>query len=129
MMELTDGQSTDKILSGVFEAKYAYYRRCCQLRTNGEQCKGPAMKGENVCYSHYNQAELARFHDRQRRNLLGALLVASGSTVEARRALHRVSVALMAGHIDEKTAGRLLVEIEKMISAADRGRPTPRDRG
>ena len=116
MLELTDERNMQARPALESADRYAYYQRCCQLRNNGEQCKGPAMKGESVCYIHFNQAELARFHDRQRRNLLGALLVASGSTVEARRALHRVSMALVAGQIDEKTAGRLIVDIQNLMS-------------
>ncbi|HLW53000.1 MAG TPA: hypothetical protein VKW06_09155 [Candidatus Angelobacter sp.] len=104
------------------EAKYAYYRRCSQLRKNGEQCKGPAMKGEPVCYSHFNQAELKRFQEQQRRNFLGAACARAGAgdRTEAGRALQRISLALFQGHIDEKTAGRLIVEVQNIMIAARR---------
>ncbi|HLW53012.1 MAG TPA: hypothetical protein VKW06_09215 [Candidatus Angelobacter sp.] len=108
--------------------KYLYYRRCSQLRKNGEQCKGPAMKGETVCYSHFNQAELARFRNRQRQNLLGALAnqAGAGCGPEVNRALQRINSAVFLGHIDVKTAGKLILEVQKIVMEARRREQAPR---
>jgi len=97
------------------EPKYAYYRRCSRVRKNGERCKGPAMKGEVLCYSHFNEAELAQFRDRQRRELLGNVLAQPINRLEVNRALERINWALMQGRIDPKTAGSLLVEIRDSL--------------
>lgn len=101
------------------EEKYLYYRRCTQLRKNGEQCKGPAMKGETVCYSHFNQAELARFRDRQRQDFLGGLLASAGigTRTEVGRTLQKINSALFQGHIDAKTAGKLILQVQKIMMA------------
>jgi hypothetical protein len=110
-----------KSLVPVLQDWYAYYRRCSQLRRDGQQCKGPAMKGETVCYSHFNQAELQRFRERQRLEILGALGRLAGTRNEAGRALNNVIAAFSAGRIDAKTAGKMLREIQIVISAAKRG--------
>jgi hypothetical protein len=102
----------------VLEERYAYYRRCTQLRRNGQQCKGPAMKGETVCYSHFNQAELARFRERERNNILGALGRLAGTRNEAGRALNNVIAAFTAGRIDAKTAAKMMREIRVVVSAS-----------
>lgn len=104
--------------------RHLYYRRCAQLRKNGEQCMGPAMKGETVCYSHFNQAELARFRQQERQKFLGALLATAGPGFgpEVNRALQQISQALYRGHIDLKTAGKLMLEVQKIMKEAKRRR-------
>ena len=52
------------------ELRYAYYRRCRHFRRNGEQCKAPAMKGEQICHSHAGQLDAERRRQQQRRELL-----------------------------------------------------------
>src|SRR5215470_35358 len=115
MPELTEDQAGDEGQEQDLEPKYAYYRRCSRVRKNGERCKGPAMKGETLCYGHFNEAELARIRERQRRELLGPALAQPGNALEVNRALERIGAALMQGYIDPKTAGNLIVEIRDRL--------------
>lgn len=98
------------------EDRYFYYRRCCQLRRNGQRCKAPAMKGESVCHNHFTQEEHRRFREQQRRSLLGELANRFGTPRDVARALSKISSELIAGHIDEKTAGRMFWEVQNIIS-------------
>src|SRR5262245_30425199 len=60
MIEGARNLENHKTPSRVPEARYAYYRRCQQFRRNGEQCKAPAMKGEDICHRHAEQADTER---------------------------------------------------------------------
>jgi hypothetical protein len=108
------------------EARYAYYRRCQLFRRNGEQCKAPAEKGAQICHAHAGQQATAFRRDLERR------IVLAEAVAEMRRrgkpecemadlftdfrgiqiTLAVVSRALIAGRIDCKTAGRLLVGLQ-----------------
>jgi hypothetical protein len=108
------------------EARYSYYRRCQLFRRNGEQCKAPAEKGEAICHAHATQHAMAFRRDLERR------IVLAEAVAEMRRrgkpecemadlftdfkgiqiTLAVVSRALIAGRIDCKTAGRLLMGLQ-----------------
>ncbi len=110
------------------EARYSYYRRCQVFRRNGEQCKAPAEKGAQICHAHAAQQAMAFRRDLERR------IVLAEAVAEMRRqgkpecemadlftdfkgiqvTLAVVSRALIAGRIDCKTAGRLLVHLQTM---------------
>ena len=110
------------------EARYSYYRRCQVLRHNGEQCKAPAEKGSHICYAHAGQQAMAFRRDLERR------VVLAEAVAEMRRQGHsecelenllmdfkgiQVTLAVMAraviaGRIDCKTAGRLIVHLQTM---------------
>ncbi|HET9363358.1 MAG TPA: hypothetical protein VFP71_00065, partial [Candidatus Angelobacter sp.] len=108
------------------EAWYSYYRRCQMFRRNGEQCKAPAEKGSHICYAHAAQQAMAFRRDLERR------IVLAEAVAEMRRqgkpeceladlftdfkgiqvTLAVMSRALIAGRIDCKTAGRLVVHLQ-----------------
>jgi hypothetical protein len=108
------------------EARYAYYRRCQVFRKGGEQCKGPAEKGQEICYAHAGQMALALRRERERQAVLAE------AAAEMRRrgkqdfeandlfmdfkgiqiTLAVMLRALIAGRIDCKTAGRLMVQLQ-----------------
>jgi hypothetical protein len=110
------------------EARYSYYRRCQMFRKNGEQCKAPAEKGASICHAHAGQQAMAFRRDLERRIALAE------AVAEMRRQGKRdcdmtnllmdfkgiqvtlavMSQALIAGRIDCKTAGRLLVDLQTM---------------
>lgn len=123
-------QSTDprQESSRVPEARYSYYRRCQLFRRNGEQCKAPAEKGAAICHAHAAQQAMAFRRDVERQ------IVLAEAVAEMRRqgrpeceladlfndfkgiqvTLAVMSRALIAGRIDCKTAGRLLVHLQTM---------------
>jgi hypothetical protein len=96
------------------------------FRRNGEQCKAPAEKGAAICHAHATQQAMAFRHDLERR------IVLAEAVAEMRRrgrpecemadlfsdfkgiqvTLAVMSRALIAGRIDCKTAGRLLVHLQ-----------------
>lgn len=110
------------------EARYSYYRRCQVFRRNGEQCKAPAEKGAAICHAHAAQQAMAFRRDLERR------IVLAEAVAEMRRqgrpeceladlfsdfkgiqvTLAVMGRALIAGRIDCKTAGRLLVHLQTM---------------
>jgi hypothetical protein len=108
------------------EARYSYYRRCQVFRRNGEQCKAPAEKGEAICHAHAAQQAMAFRQDLERRIVLAeavaqmrrqgrkecelADLFSDFKGIQVTLAV--VSRALIAGRIDCKTAGRLLVHLQ-----------------
>jgi hypothetical protein len=119
------------IMEGVMrvpEARYSYYRRCQLFRRNDEQCKAPAEKGSHICYAHAGQRATAFRRDLERR------IVLAEAVAEMRRQGHtkcelanllmdfkgiQVTLAVMAraviaGRIDCKTSGRLLVHLQTM---------------
>jgi hypothetical protein len=115
------------------EARYGYYRRCQVFRGNGEQCKAPAEKGEQICHAHAAQQTMAMRRERERQAVLAEAVaemrrrgkLESGKPeFEAKDLLMdfngiQVTIAKMAqalidGRIDCKTAGRLAVDLQTM---------------
>jgi hypothetical protein len=102
------GALQSQILQGqIVEERHGYYRRCQRFRKNGQQCKAPALKGEDRCYKHQEQADVER---RQRAQYTLPQLV-DLKTVQ--RSLHEVAQALLDGRIDEDYAGELLQRLER----------------
>ncbi len=103
----TKDRAIGKIVSiapkGPPEARYAYYRRCQQFRHNGEQCKAPAMKGENICHRHAEQVDAERRREEQRRELLARPGVGFESFAAIQCTLSELVAALFEGSIDHKT--------------------------
>src|SRR6478672_1802937 len=108
------------------EARYAYYRRCQVFRKGGEQCKAPAEKSSHICYAHAGQLATAVRRERERRAVLEEAVAQmrkrgrpecemtdlfmdfKGINVT----LAVAAQAVIAGRIDCKTAGRLLVQLQ-----------------
>ena len=108
------------------EARYAYYRRCQVFRRNGEQCKAPAETGALICHAHAGQLSMAVRRERERRAVL------EEAVAEMRRrgrpefeakdlfmdfkginvTLAVMARALIAGRIDCKTAGQMVVHLQ-----------------
>ena len=108
------------------EARYSYYRRCQVFRRNGEQCKAPAEKGSHICYAHAGQLAIAVRRERERRAVL------TEAVAEMRRrgrpecemadlfmdfkginvTLAVMARALIAGRINCKTAGQMVVHLQ-----------------
>jgi hypothetical protein len=110
------------------EARYSYYRRCQVFRRNGEQCKAPAEKGEQICHAHAAQLAMAARRERERQAVL------EEAVAEMRKrgkpeyeiadlftdfkgiqvAVAVVAKALITGRIDCKTSGQMLVHLQTM---------------
>jgi hypothetical protein len=138
--------STTKSRVRAPEARYSYYRRCQVFRRNGEQCKAPAEKGSHICYAHAGQLASAVRRERERRAVLAE------AVAEMRRrgrpecemadlftdfkginvTLAVMARALIAGRIDCKTAGQMVVylqTISKLLWLYHRGhRGTQREK-
>src|SRR5579864_4406777 len=103
------------------EARYSYYRRCQEFRRNGEQCKAPAEKGEQICHAHAGQRAMAERRGAERRVVLAAAAARMGCPMaDLLTSFHGIQVtiataaqALIAGRIDCKTAGRLLWDLQR----------------
>lgn len=129
MQQLTTRQTNvAKAAERIPEARYSYYRRCQMFRRNGEQCKAPAEKGAAICHAHAAQQATAFRRDLERRTVLAE------AVAEMRRQGKRdcdmtnllmdfkgiqvtlavMARALIAGRIDCKTAGRLVVHLQTM---------------
>jgi hypothetical protein len=120
----TSGPIPDRIP----ETRYAYYRRCQVFRRNGEQCKAPAEKGAQICHAHAAQRATAFRRDLEQR------IVLAEAVAQMRRqgrpecemadlfmdfkgiqvTLAVMSRAVIAGRIDCKTAGRLVVHLQTL---------------
>jgi len=108
------------------EARYAYYRRCQVFRKGGEQCKAPAEKGSHICYAHAGQLAMAVRRERERHTVLAEAVAQMRKRgrpdcemadlfMDLKGINVTVSVmakALIAGRIDCKTAGRLVVQLQ-----------------
>lgn len=108
------------------DARYAYYRRCQVFRKGGEQCKAPAEKGSHICYAHARQLATAVRRERERRAVLAEAVAQMRKRgkpdcemADLFMDLKGINVtiaviaqALIAGRIDCKTAGRLLVQLQ-----------------
>ena len=117
------------IMEGVMrvpEARYAYYRRCQVFRKGGEQCKAPAEKGSHICHAHAGQLAMAVRRERERRAVLEEAVaqMRRQGRPECEMAdlfmdfrginmiLAVMAQAVIAGRIDCKTAGRLVVQLQ-----------------
>jgi hypothetical protein len=115
----TGGQDRSEALQGqIVEERYGYYRRCQRFRRNGQQCKAPAMKGEDRCYKHQEQADI----ERRRREQFTLPPLVDLRTVQ--RTIGEVAQALIEDRFDEDYAGELL---QKLESASIRLRPVATD--
>ena len=108
------------------EARYAYYRRCQVFRKGGEQCKAPAERASHICYAHAGQLAMAVRRERERRAVLEAAVaqMRRRGRPECEMAdlftdfkginmtLAVMAQAVIAGRIDCKTAGRLVVQLQ-----------------
>jgi hypothetical protein len=108
------------------EARYAYYRRCQVFKRNGAQCKAPAEKGSHICHAHAGQLATAVRRERERRAMLAeavaemrkrgrpecemADLFTSFKGIQVTTAV--MARAVIAGRIDCKTAGRMVVHLQ-----------------
>lgn len=118
------------------EARYAYYRRCQVWRGNGEQCKAPAERDGHICYAHARQNAMQERRKGERRAVLeeAARRMKLDPTLRRERegsgtqdfcaedmftdfngiqvTLAVVMQAIIDGRIDDKTAGRMLWELQ-----------------
>lgn len=108
------------------EARYAYYRRCQVFKRNGAQCKAPAEKGSHICHAHAGQLAMAVRRERERQAVLAeavaemrrrgrpecemADLFTDFKGIQVTTAV--MARAVIAGRIDCKTAGRLVVQLQ-----------------
>ena len=110
----------------IAEARYAYYRRCQVFCKSGEQCKAPAEKGSEICHAHAGQLAMAVRRERERRAVLEEAVaqMRKRGRPECEMAdlfmdfkginmtLAVMAQAVIAGRIDCKTAGRLVVQLQ-----------------
>ena len=96
------------------------------FRKGGEQCKAPAEKGSHICYAHAGQLAMAVRRERERQAVLTEALgqMRKRGRPQCEMAdlfmdLKGINVtiavmakALIAGRIDCKTAGRLVVQLQ-----------------
>src|SRR5215467_2972861 len=124
----TPSAASGSIPDRILEARYSYYRRCQVLRRNGVQCKAPAEKDATICHAHAAQHAMAFRRDLERR------IVLAEAVAEMRRqgrpecelvdlfsdfkgiqvTLAVMSRSLIAGRIDCKTAGQMVVHLQTM---------------
>ena len=110
------GRDQSGALQGqIVEERYGYYRRCQRFRKNGQQCKAPAMKDADVCYTHQGQA------DRERRRRAQYTLPPLVDLATIQPAISDVAQALWQDRIDADYAGELLQKLER-ASMVLRGR-------
>jgi hypothetical protein len=123
------------------EARYAYYRRC-QVFRRGEQCKAPAEMGSHICYAHAGQLAMAQRRERERQAVLAEAVaqMRQRGNPDCEMAdlfmdlkginmtLAVMAKALIAGRIDCKTAGRLLVQLQTVskLLRMMKSQPLPR---
>ena len=107
------------------EEQYAYYRRCQRFRKNGQQCKAPAMKDQDVCYKHEEQA--AAEHRRQAM-LQSLQLPPVRDLASALRAIQNVAQAIIDDRIDLKTAGMALDRLQSASARLGQVAGGPRSR-
>jgi hypothetical protein len=108
---------------GKLESRYTYYRCCQQVRKDGRQCKGPALKEEDFCYAHQQQAEARARLEEFRRSLGLPQVLESGPVLQ--KALEKLMQALIDSRVDENIARALLDEMSEAVSGdLQRHRPT-----
>jgi hypothetical protein len=105
--------------SAMPEARYAYYRRCQKLRSNGAQCKAPALKGEILCYKHAAQAVTAE----RREQVVKSLGISGriGSARDLQVAISKTAQALANGRLDVKAAAMMLEKIRAAAAGLQTG--------
>ena|ERR1041385_3339484 len=92
------------------EERYGYYRRCQHFRRNGEQCRGPAMKGETLCYKHGQQADA----ERRRATMRACFALPPLRDLKTvQKSLGEVAKAIIENRIDEDYASELLGQLER----------------
>ena len=108
------------------ESRYAYYRRCQVFCKSGEQCKAPAEKGSEICHAHAGQLAMAVRRERERRAVLEEAVAQMRKRGRPacemadlfmdfkgiNMTLAVMAQAVIAGRIDCKTAGRLVVQLQ-----------------
>ena len=120
------------------EARYAYYRRCQVFMKNGRQCKAPAEKGAQICRNHAGQIETEMRRERERWAVLEItaeqMRAAGHKDFSARHvfddprairaAMNVIMQALASDAIEDKTAARLLNELQMALTHPDSARST-----
>jgi hypothetical protein len=123
---LAGTQPTGNPASRALEARYSYYRRCQEVRKNGEQCKAPAEKGTQICHAHASQQAMAWRRDRECKAVLelAVMEMRKQGKPECKTAdlfmdfkgiqvmLAVMAQALLDGRIDCKTAGQMVVHLQ-----------------
>jgi hypothetical protein len=108
-------KESDTAAPRVPEARYAYYRRCQKFCRNGNQCKAPAMKGEQICHQHAQQADNERRREQRRRELLSRPGLGFDSFDAIQRTIGAVVNALLSGDIEHKVASRIIMQVQIAI--------------
>ena len=122
------------------EARYAYYRRCQVFMKNGRQCKAPAEKGTQICRNHAGQIETELRRERERWAALEItaerMRAAGRRDFSARQIFHDpqairtamniIMQALASDAIEDKTAARLLNELQLALGHINSARSTLR---
>jgi hypothetical protein len=112
------------------------------FRKGGEQCKAPAEKGSQICYAHAGQLVTAQRREQERQAVLAEAVAqmrhhgkpdceAADLFMDLKGINMTVAVmakALIAGRIDCKTAGRLLVQLQTVskLLRMMKSQPLPR---
>jgi|SRR5882724_6881069 len=103
------------------EEQYSYYRRCQRFRKNGQQCKAPAMKGQDVCYQHEGQEA---DESRRRAALESLQLPPLRDSTSILRAIEKMAQAVIEDRVDLKTIGGMLNRLQSASLAV--ANPQPR---
>jgi hypothetical protein len=109
--EAQAGSPDRAVFAGLGE-RYAYYRRCQHVRTNGEQCKAPAMKGEAICNRHAEQLESQRRRAEQRREFYARPGVGLGNPRAIQKTLNELAREIAAGRMDRKVISRVIADLQ-----------------
>src|SRR6266567_7430577 len=102
------------------EEWYSYYRRCQRFRKNGQQCKAPAMKGQDVCYQHEGQEAP---ESRRRAALESLQLPPLRDSTSILRAIQKVAQAVIEDRVDLKTIGGMLNRLQSASLAVTNPQP------
>ena len=111
MNEIQPGKAPAAPSAG-FTERYAYYRRCRHFRSNGEQCKAPAMKGEAICNRHAEQLEFKRRRTEQRREFYSRAGLGLASPKAIQKTLNELAREIMIGRIDRKVIAGLFADLQ-----------------
>lgn len=83
--------------------------RCTHIKADGLHCGSPRMKTGSLCYTHQRMAD-SRLPAPPQTPRLPSMLMEDANSIQV--ALMEVTRALLAGHITEKTAGKLLYSLQ-----------------
>ncbi len=121
MPKIIDGGKVEFVQPGEakLESRYDYYRRCRAIRMNGEQCKAPAMKDQDVCRKHAEQRAKIQRGEGQRRDFArrasekqdGEDAGIPGDGMSVQRTIRDLMQAMLDGRLDEDSAGAMRDEI------------------